>query len=143
MIARTRRPVRRGDKNEFLFGRLLLGRGRRLRRSDFGSGDVNGLLLRICYLFEGVVMGSNLVLISWTSRRFLGGRSEASTNVKTGQSNRNKTTRGTKENLRCVNPELWKDLLLCSRRRATAQRRGGDRAIVVVARSEMGVVEIF
>jgi hypothetical protein len=143
MIARTRRPVRRGDKHEFLFRRLLLGRGRRLTQSDFGSGDVNGLLLRVCRLLEGVVMGTNLVLISRTSRRFLGGRSEASINDKTGQPNQNKTTRCAKENLRCVNPELRKDLLLCSRRRAAAQRRGGDRTVAVITRSEMGVIRVF
>jgi hypothetical protein len=53
--------------------------------------------LRIRSLFEGVVVGSDLilVLIHRTGRRFLGGRSEASINVKTGQLIQNKTTRCT------------------------------------------------
>jgi hypothetical protein len=48
-------------------------------------------------LFEGVVVGSDLilVLISQIGRRLLGGRSEASINVKTGQLIRSKTTRCT------------------------------------------------
>jgi hypothetical protein len=48
-----------------------------------------------------------------------------------------------KKNLRRVDPEFWKDLLLCSRRRTAAQRRGRDRAFAVIAQSEMGVIEIF
>jgi hypothetical protein len=50
-------------------------------------------------LFEGVVVGSDLilVLIPRTGRRFLGGRSETSINVKTGQLFQNKTTRSTRK----------------------------------------------
>jgi hypothetical protein len=48
-----------------------------------------------------------------------------------------------KENLGHVDPELRKDLLLCSRRRTAAQRRGGDRAVAVITRSEMGVIKVF
>jgi hypothetical protein len=90
-------------------------------------------------------MGSNLVLflIPRTSRRFLGGRSEASINVKTGQPSRNKTTRCTKENLRGVDPELRKDLLFCSRRRTAAQRGSGDSAVAIIPRSKMSVIKVF
>jgi hypothetical protein len=48
-----------------------------------------------------------------------------------------------KENLRRVDPEFQKDLVLCSRRRTAAQRRGRDCDVAVIARSEMGVIEIF
>jgi hypothetical protein len=70
-----------------MFYRLLLGRGRRLRENGFGGGNVGSLLLRVGSLFEGVVVGSDLVLvlIPQTGRRLLGGRSEASIDVKTGQ----------------------------------------------------------
>jgi hypothetical protein len=97
MAVGTRRPTRRGDKGELVLRRLLLGRGRRLRENGFGRGNVGSLLLRVCSLFEGVVMGSDLilVLIPRTGRRLLGGRSEASIDIKTGQLIRNKTTRCT------------------------------------------------
>jgi hypothetical protein len=44
--------------------------------------------LRVCSLFEGVIVRSDLVLvlIPRTGRCFLGGRSKASINVRTGQS---------------------------------------------------------
>jgi hypothetical protein len=48
-----------------------------------------------------------------------------------------------KESLRRVDPELWKDLLLCSGRRTIAQRRGRDRAVAIITRSEMGVIKVF
>jgi hypothetical protein len=48
-----------------------------------------------------------------------------------------------KESLQRVDLELRKDLLLCSRRRTTAQRRSRDCAVAVIARSEMGVIEVF
>jgi hypothetical protein len=87
MVVRTGRPARRGDKDELVFRRLLLRRGRRLRENDFGGGNVGSLLLRVCGLFEGVVVGADLVLvlIPRTGRRLLGGRSEASIDVKTRQ----------------------------------------------------------
>jgi hypothetical protein len=86
MVVRTGRPARRGDKDELVFRRLLLGRGRRLRENGFGGGDVGSLLLRVYSLFEGVVVGLDLilVLIPRTGRRLLGGRSEASIDIKTG-----------------------------------------------------------
>jgi hypothetical protein len=85
MAVGTRRPARRGDKDELVLRRLLLGRGRRLRENGFGGGNIGSLLLRVCGLFEGVVVGSDLilVLIPRTGRRLLGGRSEASIDVKT------------------------------------------------------------
>jgi hypothetical protein len=97
MVVRIRRLARRGHKNELVFHRLLLGRGRRLRENGFGGGNIGSLLLRVCSLFEGVVMGSDLVLvlIPRTGRRLLGGRSEASIDVKTGRLIRSKTTRCT------------------------------------------------
>jgi hypothetical protein len=97
MAVGTRRPARQGDKDELVLRRLLLGRGRRLRKNGFGGGNVGSLLLQICSLFEGVVVGSDLilVLIPQTGRRLLGGRSKASIDVKTGQLIRNKTTRCT------------------------------------------------
>jgi hypothetical protein len=48
-----------------------------------------------------------------------------------------------KKNLRRVDPEFRKDLLLCSRRRATAQGRGRNRAVVVIARRKVGFSDIF
>jgi hypothetical protein len=48
-----------------------------------------------------------------------------------------------KEILRRVDPKFWKDLLLCSRRRTAAQRRGRDRAIAIITQSEMGVIKVF
>jgi hypothetical protein len=63
MAVGTRRPARRGDKDELVLHHLLLGRGRRLRESGFGGGNVGSLLLRVCSLFEGVVVGSDLILI--------------------------------------------------------------------------------
>jgi hypothetical protein len=81
------RPARRGNKDEFMLHHLLLRRGRRLRENGFGGGDSGSLLLRVCSLFEGIIMGSDLilVLIPQTGRRFLGGRFEASIDVKTKQ----------------------------------------------------------
>jgi hypothetical protein len=97
MAVGTRRPARRGDKDELVLRPLLLGRGRRFRENGFGGGNVGSLLLRVCSLFEGVVVGSDLilVLIPQTGRCLLGGRSEASIDVKIGQLIRNKTTRCT------------------------------------------------
>jgi hypothetical protein len=97
MVVRTGRPARRGDKDELRFRRFLLGRGRRLQESGFGGRNVGNLLLRVGGLFEGVIMGSNLVLvlILRTGRRLLGGRSKASTDVKTRQLIQNKTARCT------------------------------------------------
>jgi hypothetical protein len=94
MVVRTGRPVRRGDKDELVFRRLLLGRGRRLRENGFGGGNVGNLFLRVCSLFKGVIVGSDLVLIliPRTGRRPLGGRSEASIDVKSRHLIRNKTT---------------------------------------------------
>jgi hypothetical protein len=85
MAVRTGRLARRGDKDELMFRRLLFGRGRRLRENGFGGGNIGSLLLRVCGLFEGVIVGSDLVLvlIPRTGRRLLGGRSEASIDVKT------------------------------------------------------------
>jgi hypothetical protein len=66
---------------------LLLGRGQRLYENSFGGGDIGSLFLRVHSLFEGVVVGLNLilVLVSRTRRCLLGGRSEASIDVKTRQ----------------------------------------------------------
>jgi hypothetical protein len=87
MAIGTRRPARRGDKDELVLCRLLLGRGRRLCENSFGGGNIGSLLLRVCSLFEDVIVGSDLilVLIPRTGRRLLGGRSEASIDVKTRQ----------------------------------------------------------
>jgi hypothetical protein len=95
MVVRTGRLAGRGDKDELMFRRLLLGRGRRLRENGLGDGNVGSLLLRVYGLFEGVIMGSDLVLvlIPQTGQRLLGGRSEASIDVKTRQLIQNKTTR--------------------------------------------------
>jgi hypothetical protein len=122
MVVGTGRPVRGGDKDELVFGCLLLGRSRRLRESGFGGSNVGSLLLRVRSLLEGVVVASDLVLvlIPRTGRRFLGRRSEASFNVRIGQSIRNKNTRCSKESLRCIDPKLRKGSLLCSRRRTAA-----------------------
>jgi hypothetical protein len=97
MVVRTGRPARRGDKDELMFRRLLLGRGQRLRENGFGGGNVGNLLLRVGSLFEGVIVGSDLVLvlIPQTGRRLLGGRSEVNIDVKTRQLIRSKTTRCT------------------------------------------------
>jgi hypothetical protein len=134
VVARTGRTARRGDKDELVFHRLLLARGQRLCENGFRGGNVGSLLLRVRSLFESFVVGSDLVLvlIPRTGRCFLGGRSEASINVRTGESIRNKTTRCAKENLRRVDPELWKGFPLCSRRRTAAQRQGGDRAVDII-----------
>jgi hypothetical protein len=85
MAVRTGRLARRRNKDELMLHHLLFGRGRRLRENGFGGGNIGSLLLRVCSLFEGVVVGSDLilVLILRTGRRLLGGRSEASINVKT------------------------------------------------------------
>jgi hypothetical protein len=48
-----------------------------------------------------------------------------------------------KEYLRRVDPELRKDLLFCARGRMAAQRRGGDRAVAIITRSKMSVIEVF
>jgi hypothetical protein len=148
MAIGTRRLARRGDKDELVLHRLLLGRGQRLRENDFGGGNVGSLLLRVCSLFEGVIVGSDLILIliPRTGRCLLGGRSEASIDVKNQTVNSkqdHKMYEFSKENLRRVDPEFWNDLLLCSRRRTATQRRGRNRAVTVVARSEMGVIKIF
>jgi hypothetical protein len=97
VVARTGRTARRGDKDELVFHRFLLGRGRRLGKNGFGGSNVGNLLLRVGSLFKGVVMVSDqvLVLIPRTGRRFLGGRSEAGINIKARQLIRNKTTRCT------------------------------------------------
>jgi hypothetical protein len=95
MAVGTGRPARRGDKDELVLRHLLLRRGRRLRENGFGGGNIGSLLLRVCSLFEGVVVGSDLilVLIPRTGRRLLGGRPEASIDIKTRQLIRNETTR--------------------------------------------------
>jgi hypothetical protein len=76
---------------------LLLRRGRRLRQNGFGGGNIGSLLLRVCSLFECVVVGADLilVLIPWTGRRLFGRRSEASIDVKIRQLIRSETTRCT------------------------------------------------
>jgi hypothetical protein len=93
MAVGTRRPGR-GDKDELVLCHFLLGRGRRLREDGFGGGNIGSLLLRVYSLFEGVVVGSDLilVLIPRIGRRLFGGRPEASIDVKTRQLIRNKTT---------------------------------------------------
>jgi hypothetical protein len=97
MAVGTGRPARRGNKDELVLRHLLLRRGRRLGENSFGGGNIGSLLLRICSLFEGIVVGLDLilVLIPRTGRRLLGGRSEASIDVKTRQLIRNETTRCT------------------------------------------------
>jgi hypothetical protein len=119
MAVGSGRPVRGGDKDELVFRRLLLGGGRRFRRSGFGGGSTYSLLLRVCSLFEVVVVASDLVLvlIPLTGRSFLGGRPEASIDIKTGQLTRHNITRYRKKNLRRINSELRNDPLLSSRRR--------------------------
>jgi hypothetical protein len=85
MVVGTRRPARRGDKDELVLHHLLLRRGRRLRESSLGGGNIGSLLLRVRSLFEGIVVGSDLILvmIPRTGRRLLGGRPEASIDVRT------------------------------------------------------------
>jgi hypothetical protein len=85
MVVRTGRLARRGDKDKLVFRRLLLGRGRRLRENDLGGSNLGSLLLRVCGLLEGVVMRSDLVLVSIprTGRRLFGRRPETSIDVKT------------------------------------------------------------
>jgi hypothetical protein len=97
MVVRTGRTAIRGDKDELMFRCLLLGRGRRLCENGFGGSNVGSFLLRICSLFEGVIVGSDLVLvlIPRIGQRFFGGRSDASIDIKIGQLIRNKTTRCT------------------------------------------------
>jgi hypothetical protein len=87
MVVRTGRLARRRHKDKLVLRYLLLGRGRRLRENGFGSGNIGSLLLRVCSLFEGVIVGADLILvvIPRTGRCLLGGRSEASTGVKTRQ----------------------------------------------------------
>jgi hypothetical protein len=121
-----------------VLGHLFLGRRRQLREISLGGSVVGNLLLRIRSLFEGVVMGPNLILvmISRARRGLLGGRSEASVEVNTVQPIQNEFTGYMKigrENLRCVNSKLREDLLPHSKRRAAAQRCDRNRAIVVVA----------
>jgi hypothetical protein len=97
MAVRTGRLARRRNKDELMLHHLLLGRGRRLHEKGFGGGSIGSFLLRVCSLFEGVVVGSDLilVLIPRTGRRLFGRRSEASIDVKTRQLIRNETTRCT------------------------------------------------
>jgi hypothetical protein len=87
MAVGTGRLARRGNKDELMLHHLLLTRGRRIRENGFGGGNIGSLLLRVCSLFEGIIVGSDLilVLIPRTGRRLLGGRSEASIDVKTKQ----------------------------------------------------------
>jgi hypothetical protein len=95
MAFRAERLARQRNKDELVLGHLLLGRRRRLRENSFGGGDIDSLLLRVRSLFEGVVMGPDLilVLVSRARRCLLGGRSEASIDVKIGQLIRNESTR--------------------------------------------------
>jgi hypothetical protein len=97
MVVRTGRLARRRNKDELVLRHLLLGGGRRLRENGFGGGNIGSFLLRVCSLFEGVVVGSDLilVLIPRTGRRLLDRRPEASIDVKTRQLIRNETTRCT------------------------------------------------
>jgi hypothetical protein len=97
MAVRTGRLARRRNKDELMLHHLLPRRGRRLRENGFGGGNIGSLLLRVCSLFEGVVMGSDLilVLIPRTGRCLLCRRSEASIDVKTRQLIRSETTRCT------------------------------------------------
>jgi hypothetical protein len=76
---------------------LLLERGRKLRENGFRGANIGSLLLRVCSLFEGIVMGADLilVLIPRTGRRLLGGRSKASISVKTRQLIQSEITRCT------------------------------------------------
>jgi hypothetical protein len=85
MVVRTGRLARRRNKDELVLRHLILGRGRRLRENGFGGGNIGSFLLRVCSLFEGIVVGSDLilVLIPRTGRRLLGRRSEANIDVKT------------------------------------------------------------
>jgi hypothetical protein len=108
MVVGTRRPAIRGDKDELRFRRLLLGRGRRLREDGFGGDNVGNLILRVGSLFKGVIIGSDqvLILIPRTGRRLLGGRSEASIDVKTRQLIRNKTTRCTSSTRNAYNASI-------------------------------------
>jgi hypothetical protein len=73
---------------------LLPGRRRRLNEISLRSGVSGCFLLRIYGLFEGVVMGPNLVLVTvpWVRRGLLGGRSEAGVEVNTVQSIQDKVT---------------------------------------------------
>jgi hypothetical protein len=125
MVVRTGRTARRGDKDELVFRRLLLGRGRRLCENGFGGSNVGSLLLRICSLFEGIIVGSDLVLvlIPRTGRRLFGGGSEASINVKTGQLMRNKTTRCT------ISPRKTYDASIPNFGRIFFSVRGGGRRL--------------
>jgi hypothetical protein len=95
MAFRAGRLARRRNKDELVLHHLLLGRGRRLREDGFGSGNIGSLLLRVRSLFEGIIMGPDLVLVlvPRTRRCLLGGRSEASIDVKTRQLIRRETTR--------------------------------------------------
>jgi hypothetical protein len=97
MAFRAGRLARRRNKDELMLRHLLLGRGRRLRENSFGGGNNGSLLLRVRSLFEGIVVGPDLilVLVPQTRRCLLGGRSEASIDVKTRQLIRSETTRGT------------------------------------------------
>jgi hypothetical protein len=59
VVARTGRTTRGGDKDELVFHRLLLGRGRRLCENGFGGSNVGNLFLRVGSLFKGIVVGSD------------------------------------------------------------------------------------
>jgi hypothetical protein len=63
MVVRTGRLARRRHKDELVLRHLLLGRGRRLRENGFRGGNIGSLLLRIYSLFEGVVVGADLILV--------------------------------------------------------------------------------
>jgi hypothetical protein len=71
-----------------MLSHLLPGRRRRLREISLGSSVSGYFLLQIRSLFEGVVMGPNLVpvMIPRARRGLLGGRSEAGVEVNTVQS---------------------------------------------------------
>jgi hypothetical protein len=69
-----------------VLGHLLPGRRWRLREISLESSVIGGLLLRIhSLLFEGVIVGPNLVLVAVPRARrgLLGGRYEASVEVNT------------------------------------------------------------
>jgi hypothetical protein len=48
-----------------------------------------------------------------------------------------------KGHLRCVNPELREDFLVCPRGSTAAQRRSGDSTVAIISRSKMSVIEVF
>jgi hypothetical protein len=77
-----------------MLGHLFPRRRRWLREISLGGSVIDGLLLRIRSLFEGVIMRPNLVLVavSRARRGLLGGRSEASVEVNIVQPIRNEVT---------------------------------------------------